>query len=126
MSEAVTCNNSNSINSNDNFGLTAHSPSSNPGLGASGLAYLMLSITPEGMFCCTEKLESQRVVGSPWLSTPKPELYLGTTLVGCEGGGSGTTCSRHGWGVRKHGWVVGGLDLSASYGVEGKGDLGKG
>lgn len=59
MSEAVTCNNSNSSNSNDNFGLMAHSPWSSPGLGASGLAYLMLSITPEGMFCCTEKVESQ-------------------------------------------------------------------
>lgn len=80
---------------------------------------------PEGIFCCTEKLrnipvaQSQRVVGSPWLLTPMPELNLGTPSVGFEGGGLGATC---GWG----GWVVGRLGSGVGIGVEGKRGLNKG
>lgn len=96
-----------------------------PWAKCSGLAHLLLSFMPEGIFCCTEKLrnipvaQSQRVVGSPWLLTPKAELILGITSVGSEGGGLGAIC---GWG----GWMVEGLDLGAGIGVEGKGDLDKG
>lgn len=47
---------------------------------------------------------SKRVVGSPWLWTAKPELFLGTPAVGFGGGGSGATCgwcrwAGGGWGA---------------------------
>lgn len=95
-----------------------------PRAKCSGLAHLLLSIMPEWIFCYTEKLRNIPVAQSrggvgPWLLTPKPELILGTTSVGFEGGGLGAIC---GWG----GWMVEGLDLGAGIGVEGKGDLDKG